>query len=63
MNFIYVVDYKTKLDTAIPENYFPNDDPSKEPLDRWRSSANLLYSNWLNYFVYQTTPYNLDEIK
>ena len=51
------------LGTAIPENYFPNDDPSKEPLDRWRSSANLLYSNWLNYFVYQTTPYNLDEIK
>lgn len=59
----YLRDKAAGLDTAIPENYFPNGDPSKEPLDRWRSSANLLYSNWLNYFVYQTTPYNLDEIK
>lgn len=59
----YLRDADAGLGTAIPENYFPNDDPSKEPLDRWRSSANLLYSNWLNYFVYQTTPYNLDEIK
>ena len=59
----YLRDAAAGLGTAIPENYFPNNDPSKEPLDRWRSSANLLYSNWLNYFVYQTTPYNLDEIK
>ena len=48
---------------AIPKNYFPNDDPSREPIVTWRSHANLLYSNWLNYFVYQTTPYNLDELQ
>ena len=41
---------------SIPENYFPNDDPTKEPIVSWRSHANLLYSNWLNYFVYQSTP-------
>ena len=43
----------------VPDNYFPDDDPTKEPLVRWRAHANLLYSNWLNYFVYQTTPYDL----
>lgn len=47
----------------LPYNYFPNDDPTREPLSTWRSSANLLYSNWLNYFVYQTTPYDLKQIK
>ena len=47
----------------IPKNYFPDDDPTKDPLVSWRSHANLLYSNWLNYFVYQTTPYDLSEIK
>ena len=46
----------------IPKNYFPDDDPDREPIVRWRSSANLLFSNWLNYFVYQSTPYNIDEI-
>ncbi|KNF09987.1 homoserine O-succinyltransferase MetA [Gottschalkia purinilytica] len=44
----------------IPKNYFPNDDPNKEPIVRWRSHASLLYSNWLNYYVYQETPYLLD---
>ena len=48
---------------AIPKNYFPGDDPTREPIVTWRSHANLLYSNWLNYFVYQTTPYNLDELQ
>ena len=48
---------------AIPKNYFPNDDPSREPLVTWRAHANLLYSNWLNYFVYQTTPYDLKDIR
>ena len=48
---------------AIPKNYFPNDDPTREPIVTWRSHANLLYSNWLNYFVYQTTPYNLDTLQ
>ncbi len=47
----------------IPVNYFPNDDVTKPPLVTWRSYANLLYSNWLNYFVYQTTPYDITEIK
>ena len=47
----------------IPKNYFPNDNPENPPLVTWRSHANLLYSNWLNYFVYQTTPYDINEIK
>lgn len=47
----------------IPKNYFENDDPSKEPVVRWRSHANLLFCNWLNYYVYQTTPYDITKIK
>lgn len=47
----------------LPKNYFPNDDPTKAPPATWRSSANLLYCNWLNYFVYQTTPFDLKELK
>lgn len=47
----------------IPKNYFPDDNPENEPIVTWRSHANLLYSNWLNYFVYQTTPYDIKEIK
>ena len=46
----------------IPKHYFPNDDPTKKPIVRWRSHANLLFSNWLNYFVYQITPYDIDSI-
>ncbi len=46
----------------LPCNYFPNDDPSAAPIVSWRAHANLLYSNWLNYFVYQTTPYDLRSI-
>ncbi len=46
----------------VPENYFPEDDPSRPPLVRWRAHANLLFCNWLNYFVYQTTPYDLNTI-
>ncbi len=54
---------KTKgLDISVPENYFPNDDETKPPLVTWRAHANLLYSNWLNYFVYQTTPYDVAKI-
>lgn len=59
----YLRDKKAGLPIHIPENYFPEDDPTREPLVRWRSCANLLYSNWLNYFVYQTTPYDIDTIK
>lgn len=44
----------------VPENYFPNDDPTQAPVVRWRSAAQLLYTNWLNYYVYQTTPYDLE---
>ena len=47
----------------IPKNYYPDDDPSKEPQVCWRSHANLLFSNWLNYFVYQTTPYDIEKVR
>ncbi len=47
----------------IPENYFPDDDPAKPPIVSWRAHANLIYSNWLNYFVYQTTPYDIKSVK
>ena len=59
----YLRDVAAGKPIEIPKNYFPGDDPEKEPIVSWRSSANLLYSNWLNYFVYQTTPYDLSEIK
>ena len=59
----YVRDVKEGKPIEIPKNYFPEDDPEREPLVTWRSHANLLYSNWLNYFVYQTTPYDINEIK
>lgn len=58
----YLRDLSAGLPIKIPENYFPDNDPTKEPLVTWRSHANLLYSNWLNYFVYQTTPYDINEI-
>ena len=48
---------------SIPKNYFPGDDPTREPAVSWRAHANLIYSNWLNYFVYQTTPYDIAAIK
>ncbi len=59
----YERDKNAGLPIEIPKNYFPNDDDTKEPMVTWRSCANLLYSNWLNYFVYQTTPYNINEIQ
>ena len=58
----YLRDKNLGLPIAVPENYFPNDDDTAEPVVRWRSHANLLYSNWLNYFVYQTTPYDIMSI-
>lgn len=58
----YVRDHNAGIMTAIPENYFMNDDASEAPVVSWRSHANLLYSNWLNYIVYQTTPYELNKI-
>ncbi|MEG1479368.1 MAG: homoserine O-succinyltransferase, partial [Clostridiales bacterium] len=59
----YLRDVNAGLEIDMPKNYFPNDDPTKEPIVTWRSHANLLYSNWLNYFVYQTTPYDLNTLK
>ncbi|MBQ4092860.1 MAG: homoserine O-succinyltransferase [Firmicutes bacterium] len=58
----YVRDKEAGLPIEVPKNYFPNDDDTKEPAVTWRSAANLLYSNWLNYFVYQTTPYDLNTL-
>lgn len=55
----YLRDKNLGLPIKMPQNYFPGDDDTKEPLVRWRSHANLLFSNWLNYFVYQTTPYDI----
>ncbi|MBE7032239.1 MAG: homoserine O-succinyltransferase [Ruminococcaceae bacterium] len=59
----YMRDANKGLDIKVPKNYFPDDDPGKDPIVKWRSHANLLYSNWLNYFVYQTTPYDIKTIK
>lgn len=59
----YMRDKAAGLPIDIPKNYFPDDDDTKDPVVRWRSCANLLYSNWLNYFVYQTTPYDINEIE
>ena len=59
----YLRDKKAGLPIEVPKNYFEDNDENKEPINSWRGSANLLYSNWLNYFVYQTTPYNIEEIQ
>lgn len=55
----YFRDLKKGMDIQIPKNYFPNDDPTRKPHLQWRSHSNNLYSNWLNYYVYQITPYVL----
>ena len=59
----YFRDKNLGLPIDVPKNYFPDDDDTKEPPVTWRSAANLLYYNWLNYFVYQTTPYDINDIK
>lgn len=58
----YWRDVKKNLPIDIPVNYYPCNDPEKTPLMRWRSTANMLFGNWLNYYVYQETPFNIDEI-
>ena len=58
----YDRDKAAGLDVSVPCNYYPGDDPSRPPVVRWRSVANLLFANWLNYYVYQETPYELDRI-
>ena len=59
----YLRDKNAGLPIHVPENYYPHDDDTLAPVVTWRSHANLIYQNWLNYFVYQTTPYDLDEIQ
>jgi len=58
----YLRDKNAGLPIHVPENYYPDDDDTKAPIVSWRSHANLLYQNWLNYFVYQTTPYDITAI-
>ncbi|MCC2685681.1 MAG: homoserine O-succinyltransferase [Paenibacillaceae bacterium] len=57
LKYEYDRDVNKGLDIALPKYYYPNDDPTKTPVSRWRAHANLLFSNWLNYYVYQETPY------
>ncbi len=59
----YERDVAKKLPIEVPRNYYPNDDPTKTPIVRWRGHANLLFSNWLNYYVYQETPYDVNSIE
>ncbi len=58
----YVRDINKGMDIAMPRNYFPNDDPGQDPVVSWRGHANLLFANWLNYYVYQETPYAVEQI-
>ena len=58
----YFRDRETGIPIQVPRNYFPGDDPSRPPIVRWRSAGQLLYTNWLNYYVYQTTPYDLTHV-
>ncbi|MBE7013547.1 MAG: homoserine O-succinyltransferase [Ruminococcaceae bacterium] len=59
----YVRDLEAGLPIEVPVNYYPGDNYKKPPMVTWRAHANLLFSNWLNYYVYQTTPYDLNDIK
>ena len=59
----YLRDKNAGLPIRVPENYYPEDNDTRAPVCRWRSCANLLYSNWLNYFVYQATPYDVETIE
>lgn len=58
----YFRDVNKGLDIAVPEHYFPNDDPAQSPIVTWRAHGQLFYSNWLNYYVYQATPYDLRDL-
>lgn len=59
----YVRDRTAGLPIGVPLNYYPDDDDTRKPVVSWRAHANLIYTNWLNYYVYQSTPYELSEIK
>ena len=58
----YDRDVSRGLPIHVPLNYYPDDDPSRDPVVSWRAEGQLLYTNWLNYYVYQTTPYDLDTL-
>ena len=58
----YERDVRAGIDPDVPVSYFPDDDPAREPLCMWRAPAQLLYTNWLNYYVYQTTPYDVTRV-
>ena len=58
----YWRDVDRGLDIQVPRHYFPNDDPKQKPVSNWRATAQLLYTNWLNYYVYQATPYDLESM-
>lgn len=59
----YFRDINKGMDIDVPANYFRDDDPNKEIMFRWRGHASLLFSNWLNYYLYQATPYNLEDLR
>ncbi|MBQ7368828.1 MAG: homoserine O-succinyltransferase [Clostridia bacterium] len=63
LNYEYERDLSQGKNIQLPENYFADNDPTKPPLVSWRAHANLLFSNWLNYFVYQSTPYDIKKVK
>jgi homoserine O-succinyltransferase len=63
LNYEYERDLSQGKNIQLPENYFVDNDPTKPPLVSWRAHANLLFSNWLNYFVYQSTPYDIKKVK
>lgn len=63
LDFEYHRDLEKGINPDIPKNYYLDDDPAKKPIVKWRSHANLLFTNWLNYFVYQETPYDIRKIK
>lgn len=58
----YIRDRSKGMNPKIPEHYFPNDDPTQEPVVRWRSHSHLFFTNWLNYYVYQSTPYVIESL-
>lgn len=59
----YLRDLSKGMDIDVPKNYFPKDDIDKVPLVKWRGSANIVFGNWLNYCIYQNTPFNIEDIK
>ena len=58
----YRRDIAKGMDMPLPRHYFPGDDPEQTPHSTWRAHAQLLYTNWLNYYVYQTTPYDINRV-